>query len=62
MDFQNNGEWFDKCDGNREVKAKRLNHFQTGIFAELDEKKENLIKQGCFVRRVMLLEVWGKAM
>lgn len=43
MDLQNNENRFDKCD---EIKAKRLDHFQTGIFAELDEKKENLIKSG----------------
>ena len=27
-------------------KAQRLNHFQTGIFASLDEKKNQLLKQG----------------
>lgn len=27
-------------------KAQRLNHFQTGIFASLDEKKEQLLKEG----------------
>lgn len=28
------------------IQAKRLNHFSTGIFADIDEKKEQLIKQG----------------
>ena len=27
-------------------KAQRLNHFQTGIFASLDEKKNELVKSG----------------
>ena len=28
------------------MKAKRLNHFSTGIFADINEKKEELIRQG----------------
>lgn len=33
-------------------RAERLNHFQTGIFAALDEKKSELIKAG---RKVLSL-------
>lgn len=46
MDLQVDDNRFGKCDKNSEIKARRLNHFQTGIFAELDEKKEAMIKQG----------------
>lgn len=46
MDLQNSENGFGKCEENDEIGAKRLKHFQTGIFAELDEKKENLIKKG----------------
>lgn len=46
MDLQNSENRFDKCEENNKIGAKRLKHFQTGIFAELDEKKENLIKKG----------------
>lgn len=28
------------------IQAKRLNHFSTGIFADIDEKKEQLIREG----------------
>ena len=28
------------------IKAKRLNHFQTGIFAELNELKEQMLAEG----------------
>lgn len=34
---------FEKCE---KIAAKRLDHFQTGIFAELNEKKEEMVKQG----------------
>lgn len=37
---------FEKSDN---ISAKRLNHFQTGIFAELNEKKEEMVKQGKMV-------------
>ncbi|MGN0153289.1 MAG: aminotransferase class I/II-fold pyridoxal phosphate-dependent enzyme [Lachnospiraceae bacterium] len=30
----------------KKIAARRLDHFQTGIFAELNEKKEELLKQG----------------
>lgn len=46
MDLQNSENGFGKCEENDEIGGKRLKHFQTGIFAELDEKKENLIKKG----------------
>lgn len=46
MDLQNSENRLDKCEENNKIGAKRLKHFQTGIFAELDEKKENLIKKG----------------
>ena len=46
MDLQNSENGFVKCEEYDELGAKRLKHFQTGIFAELDEKKENLIKKG----------------
>lgn len=34
---------FENCE---RIAAKRLEHFQTGIFAELNEKKEEMVKQG----------------
>lgn len=46
MNLQVDNYGIDKCDKNEEMKASRLNHFRTGIFAELDEKKEDMIKQG----------------
>lgn len=37
---------FEKCDKMERISAKRLGHFQTGIFAELNERKEELESQG----------------
>ena len=30
----------------KNIQAKRLNHFSTGIFAEIDAKKEKLLAEG----------------
>ena len=37
---------FEKCDEMERISAERLGHFQTGIFAELNDRKEELESQG----------------